>query len=351
MTSAVTTTRSVAFLLTLVRLYYRAQRHHLGWDDAWAAFALVCVIFMCAGGWIGTSEPGIGPIVQSPHIRMVGYYMNSIGFTCVVWSSRLSILCTLMRIIPSMMRLRDCTRVFAGFFITSWSIIIFMKIYLCERHPDWKQLTHVNCPFPHSVAIVEIITDCISDIFLIVAPLRLLWGITMPKAQHRLLTAIFSSNILTTIISVIHDAEVINPNFTTVGILAPIQAAVALIVCNLSVLVTWAFRVIRRHNEEDEDEGTPHYTITTLNISLSVTRSRFPPSNDDYDSSNAALERQQEQQRQKHQYHYQHHHQDGGYLSTNSNIDTGADTSDKRNNTLASMESFPRKYCHPEFPT
>ena len=54
-----TTVPVVALFCTVLRLYYRWSRQHLGLDDAWAAFSLLCAVFMVAGAWVRSDEPGM----------------------------------------------------------------------------------------------------------------------------------------------------------------------------------------------------------------------------------------------------------------------------------------------------
>ena len=53
-----TTVPVVALFCTVLRLYYRWSRRHLGYDDAWATFSLFCAVFMVAGAWVRSDEPG-----------------------------------------------------------------------------------------------------------------------------------------------------------------------------------------------------------------------------------------------------------------------------------------------------
>ena len=95
---------ALAIMLTSLRLYYRWSRRHLGWDDAFAAFAIFCAFFLTAGAWTRSDSPGlspaiplaastaadaaytgVGPFGQPVHVRIVGYYMLNVAFTCVLW--------------------------------------------------------------------------------------------------------------------------------------------------------------------------------------------------------------------------------------------------------------------------
>lgn len=99
----------LAMIITALRLVYRARRNHLGKDDAWAALSIVSAIVMVTGNWTLSDEPGeypslsivhpflivfnflysgVGPIVESARMRVVGYYLSASAFTSVIWCAQ-----------------------------------------------------------------------------------------------------------------------------------------------------------------------------------------------------------------------------------------------------------------------
>lgn len=70
---------SVGIFSTLLRLLFRWQRKHVGFDDAWAAFALAVDFVLVGGAWLNT-DPTV-----SNHQKVIGYYVYDIAFTCVLW--------------------------------------------------------------------------------------------------------------------------------------------------------------------------------------------------------------------------------------------------------------------------
>ncbi|EJF63843.1 hypothetical protein DICSQDRAFT_101936 [Dichomitus squalens LYAD-421 SS1] len=258
MTSFIVTIRILATLLpalgimfTSLRLYYRWSRHHFGWDDGWAAFAIVCAFFLTAGAWTRSDTPKTGPFHHGHHVRIIGYYMLNVAFTCVLWASRLSILCSIIRLIPYMMRLRNYAHVFSALFGIMWAALIIIKIVVCETDTAWKKTAGVQCVLGPAVAGIELATDFIADLILVVLPIRLLWRIKLSTARRALLTGIFSASMFTTVVSIVHGVYVISRNRNAEGIWAHILASTAMIVCNLAVLVTWAMRAIG-HRDDSE---------------------------------------------------------------------------------------------------
>ncbi|KAI1798037.1 hypothetical protein LXA43DRAFT_876302 [Ganoderma leucocontextum] len=258
MTSFVVTIRILATVLpalgialTSLRLYYRRSRRHLGWDDAWAAFCMFCAFFLTAGAWTRSDTPQVGPFHHGPRVRIIGYYMLNVAFTCVLWSARLSILFSIIRLIPYLMKLRVYANMAAVLFGCMWVTLMILKITICEIHPEWKQTQGVQCVLGPAVGGVELATDFIADVILVVLPIRLLWNLKLSPARRALLTGIFSASMFTTVVSVIHGTYVFSPNRNAEGIWAHVLASTAMIVANLAVLVIWFMRVLG-HREESE---------------------------------------------------------------------------------------------------
>lgn len=65
----------IAFLVTGLRLLYRRKRHHLGWDDLWAAFSTLCLAIATCGAWLLSDEPG-RVILQVPVFTCCSEYAS-----------------------------------------------------------------------------------------------------------------------------------------------------------------------------------------------------------------------------------------------------------------------------------
>ena len=194
---------ALGIALTSLRLYYRHTRRHLGWDDAWAAFCMFCAFFLTAGAWTRSDTPRtfccymtshmplgclipalteVGPFHHGPRVRILGYYMLNVAFTCVLWcvfqfidilstadvqrvcsihrSARLSILFSIIRLIPYLMRLRVYANMAAVLFGCMWVALIILKITVCETRPEWKQTQGVQCVLGPAVGGVELASAC-----------------------------------------------------------------------------------------------------------------------------------------------------------------------------------------------
>lgn len=130
-----------------------------------------------------TPDPSeVGPFHHGPRVRIIGYYMLNVAFTCVLWyvfqpivmratvdaqrvcsigrSARLSILFSIIRLIPFLMKLRVYATMAAVLFGCMWAALIILKITVCETHPEWKQTQGVQCVLGPAVGGVELASTC-----------------------------------------------------------------------------------------------------------------------------------------------------------------------------------------------
>lgn len=137
------------------------------------------------------------------------------GFYCTVWSCRLSILCTIMRIIPNwwIKYFRIMGVAFAGM----WLFLFVQALVHCEGDPSWKETTG-QCSLGRPVAEAQLVStspvfllsarllmrsaiaDIVSDLSLSLAPVSMLWQANLPKGQRVRLITVFASCILTTLV-------------------------------------------------------------------------------------------------------------------------------------------------------
>ncbi|EIM92700.1 uncharacterized protein STEHIDRAFT_107124 [Stereum hirsutum FP-91666 SS1] len=223
------------------------------WDDAFAAISLVLTIVLIVAVWIRTDTPDVGPLHQPAHTRIIAYWLANISFTLTLWAARLSMLTALIRIIPVQFRLHQLAKWSAGLFVAFVIALLAQKIPRCIRTaPQWTVLAKPQCHLGIDVGILELCTDIVGDIILIIIPLRLLWGLSVSRTRYRLLMAIFCASVFTTIVSVIHGVFVLGPSGLLEAITANVEAAVSVIVSNLALLVTAIYRLFGLNKADDE---------------------------------------------------------------------------------------------------
>ncbi|TFY59904.1 hypothetical protein EVJ58_g5483 [Rhodofomes roseus] len=186
----------------------------------------------------------------------------------------MSILFSVMRIIPRLMNLRQYSYVCSVLFLIMWIVVLTQKLYICVHNNAWQSKPNVQCVLGESVGGVELATDIIADSILVALPIRLLWDIGISSTTRKLLVAIFSASMITSIVSIVHTAFELSPNRNAEAIAAHVEAAVSLIICNLAVLVTWLVRLLR-YGEDLESGGWSDYSTSTPRRRSQVTSLRF----------------------------------------------------------------------------
>ncbi|KAG7091451.1 hypothetical protein E1B28_010485 [Marasmius oreades] len=261
-------------LLTIARLVVRYRSRRMWLDDAWAFVALVCAFMLLIGMWIRTDVPGTGPLNQPRDARVVAYWMVALSFTNTLWASRMSIIFAVIRLIPPMMRLRRISNISAVLFILMWIGLIIQKSYICVSDKSWYQHAVPQCRLGHGVAINELITDAISDLLLAAIPIRLLQGVSLQSDQRKMLYVIFGSSLLITLVSIVHAVFVLGPSGLLEAVTAQAQAATALIVADIGVLGSLAYRRVRQGFRDFDSK--PYTYELSIHTNASIHLHRVP---------------------------------------------------------------------------
>jgi putative effector of murein hydrolase LrgA (UPF0299 family) len=224
----------VAICTTVYRLYIRRGR--LWIDDAWAMFALVTLFAQIGAVFMHVQNPAD----ISKTSRVAAYYLMAITFYCIIWASRISIIFSIIRIDPNPDRRKLYVGVSAVYFITV-VVLIVQLFWVCEPEPSWKDAASPQCTLNKQVAISQLVTDILADMFLLFAPLRVFMHLS-DKALRRKLIIIFSTCIITTIVSLVHAAYILSVGGIKVIISALVEDCVSLMIANVPVVVTAVMR-------------------------------------------------------------------------------------------------------------
>ncbi|KAF8210901.1 hypothetical protein K438DRAFT_1462896, partial [Mycena galopus ATCC 62051] len=166
------------------------------------------------------------------------FYLIGIAFYAIVWGSRVSILFSIIRIDPSSERRRRLFWAAVAFIVVSL-VLIAQQFWVCDSENSFasgKNVTHLRCHSPLQMAVCQLITDIIADSILLFAPWPLFRNL-INKGLRRRLTLIFSTCVVTTVISLVHSILIIIGNRQAI-IAALVEDCVSLIVVNIPVVVT-----------------------------------------------------------------------------------------------------------------
>ncbi|KAH8817602.1 hypothetical protein DL96DRAFT_1820385 [Flagelloscypha sp. PMI_526] len=257
---AATIPACIAFTLTVFRLVQRALYHGFWWDDFWAGVALVNGILHFAGIWIRSEDT----VIFSQREKIALFWMTTITFPLSVWCSRISIACSIARILPSDPRRRRLVVLLVTFCALCCTGLLLHRIIVCTTKTAWHIGSDVQCRLGSAVAYASICMDVTADVLLVVFPLQLLWKMKLARKQRLFALAIFSASFITTLSAIVYAVFVLKtPTFGSsrgnmMGLATELESSVSLIVCNFVVVVSFMYRLFlsrQQSNEADQDSG------------------------------------------------------------------------------------------------
>ncbi|KAI9436119.1 hypothetical protein BJY52DRAFT_1130609 [Lactarius psammicola] len=235
----------VAICMTLARLWLRRDRYW--WDDAWAFFSLLNLFVQFGAVFMHVEHPSD----LSRLNRIAAYYLMAVTFYTVIWTARISILFSIIRIDPDPV-MRHRLKWLAAAFVAAVAFLLSQLFWTCENIHGWKDRASPQCPLPKQIAICQLITDILADLSLILLPIRLIRGIKDRRLRWRLIF-IFSTSIVTTIVSLVHAAYIISRGGIPVLISALVEDCMSLTVANLPVVATAWIRHVSGDSNGDGD--------------------------------------------------------------------------------------------------
>ncbi|KAF9002183.1 hypothetical protein BDQ17DRAFT_1243700, partial [Cyathus striatus] len=222
-----------AIISTLFRLIYRSRCRQLWWDDFWASIALINTILLFSATF-------------ECHLTFL-----LLGLPLLHLASRLSVAVTVVRIIATGTSLLVSKIVSVMFGLLAIAIII-QRLVLCS-HPGEDFLCR---DMSKVTGYTELSASFFSDIWLLGAPAYLLWNMKLKKQFHRLLQAIFATEILVLVTSIIHCVYIVRNDYRSEGVILHFKTTTSLIVCNLLFLVTYMYKLYRDEQDYSEESTT-----------------------------------------------------------------------------------------------
>jgi len=118
-------------------------------------------------------------------------------------------------------------------------------------------LERPQCKLGEQVGFTQVPTDVLADLVLIIAPVRLFWGITrIDRGTKIRLVTIFSASILTTIASLVHAGFLLQGGGLVEILAALLENAVSLMVANLCVIVSACYRLFKAGEDSERSESS-----------------------------------------------------------------------------------------------
>ncbi|KAG1729713.1 hypothetical protein EDB19DRAFT_110543 [Suillus lakei] len=241
---------SIAITCTIFRLVYRGWTCRIWWEDAWAAVSLISDVVCLACIWIN-------PQTDLPS------WVLAVALTSVLWAARMSVIFCIIRIAnhSGCKVHKRITHLIAVSFACMWVALLVQKVNVCIFQA---------CQMSKPVALSQLITDVIADFALVVAPLQLWKNARLSRSSKILIMSSFGASLLITAITIPHSIILFEPLSETTLIFAHVKAAVSLVICNVLVIVTFAYRVLSKEScDLDQSFSSP-------GIFSSVIMTQFP---------------------------------------------------------------------------
>ncbi|KAG6849100.1 hypothetical protein H0H93_011320 [Arthromyces matolae] len=206
------------------------HRGQLASDDWWALVAAVfdlLVIGGCSVRFYFIRHLNEAQLLSSSKRALeASYLVTTIGFPLAIWTSRTSITCSVLRILPSG-RTRAFVFTLTWIFLANGLVTAAVQGAICGSRKTWS-----NCSGGEGFIVYILLAHVLSNVLLIVIPLSLLWRSKLPFAPKYMLRTVFVTNICTVPLCVVH----------------AFYTAVALLICNLLVMATFLYRYIQRRD-------------------------------------------------------------------------------------------------------
>ncbi|KAF9051725.1 hypothetical protein BJ165DRAFT_1401192 [Panaeolus papilionaceus] len=203
-TAIVAIPHSIACATTFARFLIQHLTRKLWWDDFWAGFGQLPM-----GG------------AYSRPLRIFSIVGMLLFYTAALWASKISVAATIVKLLaPGSFRTwaKRATFVFG----LMWLGLSIQRMFACGA--DFQVLPF--CRVPVYTGYLELGTDLASDLWLIGAPLTMLWKIKLSTYHRRLIGGAFVCGIATTIASIVHIYFIIVKDDVWTGFSGHIQACV-----------------------------------------------------------------------------------------------------------------------------
>ncbi|KAK2467364.1 hypothetical protein APHAL10511_000599 [Amanita phalloides] len=240
---------SVAICATIVRFALRMGR--LWIDDAWAMFSMSSLMIQVIAVFLPSYPSRLGAS---------RYYLMAVMFYVTIWSARLSLLFSIIRIDPNPVR-RKYLIANACIFVFICLFLIAQLFWVCEPQRKWKSLKLPQCQIGSQVAIFQLITDALADLTLLITPLWVFRIIRDDWLRYRLM-AIFSTCMVTTIVSLVHAVYILTAGGKKVVIAALVENGVSLVVCNVPVIASAAIHLGENYSARKAPGNLDSVTFT-----------------------------------------------------------------------------------------
>ncbi|KAG2008826.1 hypothetical protein CC2G_014215 [Coprinopsis cinerea AmutBmut pab1-1] len=265
---------SVAILTSIVRLVHRLKRRQIWWDDFWSFIALLLAAYNLIVALLlnlPDSAEETYTVVESSFLLYSVYQLHP----AIIWASRLSILVTVVRFL-SPGRNRVVSFWSAVVLFVMWLAVAISAIFYCG-YPLMTIPGGDDCVYQMWPTAVALSCNVTATIWLVGWPIYLFTRIKLARPGRNLIVACFSTGLLLGALDIFHAANLLTLNQKIINVSGHLEVMVALVLCNLLVLVAYIYRVFRGPNGSGETSDDSTGASYSADLSRSKTEDDSRP--------------------------------------------------------------------------
>ncbi|KAF5353026.1 hypothetical protein D9757_011864 [Collybiopsis confluens] len=262
----------IAIVTTAARICIRYRSGRLWWDDSCSAAVTLLIVLAAAGYYLVDAQDReiyncffehltlilmLGIIALIPSRKIAQTWILIVTYISAVWFGRISLILSIIRLIPPCMSLRKISELATIAFFLLWMSTLTAKVYACASDLSWYQLQNPACRLGGRIGLVLYETGALvaGDLALIVIPLRLLWRISLESNKRRF-AFLRTIHEFSTIFTVIHAVFYIGQAWNLLSVTIKAELGAVLIAANLSVLTPYIYRLVNPEGDFDSEPCT-----------------------------------------------------------------------------------------------
>ncbi|KIK61307.1 hypothetical protein GYMLUDRAFT_260842 [Collybiopsis luxurians FD-317 M1] len=225
-----------------------------------ALLATVFTIVMNVGALL-LDENLVAPAKDNTRqVKIIRSWITLVTYSFGVWCARITLILSIVRVIPTFFTLRKISEVAAVCFFLMGMSLFIPSIYFCVSDRSWYDWPEVVCPLSGNpkLAISQLIMSLLGEATLVIIPLRLFCQIGLASDKRRMLAIMFSATLITMVISILHAVFLVASAWNLAAFAVEVQMSTALIVANLAILTPYIYRLVKHEGDFDSEPCT-HY--------------------------------------------------------------------------------------------
>ncbi|TFK16945.1 hypothetical protein FA15DRAFT_374536 [Coprinopsis marcescibilis] len=232
----------VSMLITVIRLGYRVKRRQLWWDDLWALLAIVGTVFII----MLYTTLGLRKLNTFPaQMQSFFTWMSYLSSPTAMWSARLSILLTIIKVLPFGTNRNVARASFIVMFFL-WVGVLLSKVFMCGVPVP----TNLVCDVPRKTTALTLTLNIVSVVWLVALPAFRLYRVKSALAYRNFMVACVTAGLCLIAVDVAHAVNLINAeapgrvaNYQALNISGNLQVILSMLASNIVVFITYMFSV------------------------------------------------------------------------------------------------------------